>query len=132
MTAPSDYGGLDVGYQHHCIAMEVSTFAVDLWLNMKGISRCNCLQIQEISRASGSVGLSYGAHSNLCVNQLVRNANEQQKQQYLPSLIAGRSVQHTSSDITAPISLHRHKFKLTTLAYIVIYPFSVQVIMSGL
>ncbi|DBA72219.1 hypothetical protein WJX79_003846 [Trebouxia sp. C0005] len=68
LTAPSDYGGLDVGYQHHCIAME------------------------EISRASGSVGLSYGAHSNLCVNQLVRNANEQQKQQYLPNLIAGDHV----------------------------------------
>ena len=47
--------------------------------------------MQEISRASGSVGLSYGAHSNLCINQLVRNASEQQKQKYLPSLIAGQS-----------------------------------------
>lgn len=47
--------------------------------------------MQEISRASGSVGLSYGAHSNLCINQLVRNASQQQKQKYLPSLIAGGS-----------------------------------------
>ncbi|KAL3161723.1 hypothetical protein ABBQ38_008820 [Trebouxia sp. C0009 RCD-2024] len=68
LTAPSDYGGLDVGYQHHCVAME------------------------EISCASGSVGLSYGAHSNLCINQLVRNASQQQKQKYLPSLIAGDHV----------------------------------------
>lgn len=68
LTAPADYGGLDVGYQHHCVAME------------------------EISRASGSVGLSYGAHSNLCINQLVRNASQQQKQKYLPDLIAGDHV----------------------------------------
>lgn len=47
--------------------------------------------MQEISRASGSVGLSYGAHSNLCINQLVRNASQQQKQKHLPSLIAGQS-----------------------------------------
>lgn len=45
--------------------------------------------LQELSRASGSVGLSYGAHSNLCINQLVRNANKQQKEKYLPSLISG-------------------------------------------
>jgi hypothetical protein len=44
---------------------------------------------QELSRASGSVGLSYGAHSNLCINQLVRNANKQQKEKYLPKLISG-------------------------------------------
>ncbi len=78
------------------------------------------------------MGLSYGAHSNLCVNQLVRNANEQQKQQYLPNLIAGSSLLHTSSGITAPISLHRRKFNMTTLAYIVKYLFSVQVIVLGL
>ena len=65
VTAPAEYGGLGMGYSEHCIAME------------------------EISRASGSVGLSYGAHSNLCVNQLVRNATEAQKAKYLPRLISG-------------------------------------------
>lgn len=45
--------------------------------------------LQEISRASGSVGLSYGAHSNLCVNQIVRNGSERQKQRYLPQLLTG-------------------------------------------
>jgi len=78
------------------------------------------------------VGLSYGAHSNLCVNQLVRNANEQQKQQYLPNLIAGRSVQHASSGITILIILHSRKFNMTILAYIVTFLFSEQVIMLGL
>jgi len=52
----------------------------------------HCLVMEEISRASGSVGLSYGAHSNLCVNQLVRNASEVQKQKYLPKLISGEHV----------------------------------------
>ncbi|XP_052114780.1 isovaleryl-CoA dehydrogenase, mitochondrial-like isoform X2 [Arachis duranensis] len=60
ITAPEEYGGLGLGYLYHCIAME------------------------EISRASGSVGLSYGAHSNLCINQLMRNGNPDQKQKYLP------------------------------------------------
>jgi len=68
ITAPAEYGGLGLGYTDHCIAME------------------------EISRASGSVGLSYGAHSNLCVNQLVRNANEQQKARYLPKLVTGEHI----------------------------------------
>ncbi|GAX83619.1 hypothetical protein CEUSTIGMA_g11043.t1 [Chlamydomonas eustigma] len=68
VTAPLEYGGLAGGYKEHCIAME------------------------EISRASGSVGLSYGAHSNLCVNQLVRNANEKQKEKYLPKLISGQHI----------------------------------------
>lgn len=49
-------------------------------------------QAQELSRASGSVALSYGAHSNLCINQLVRNGNEQQRLAYLPKLIAGEHV----------------------------------------
>lgn len=48
------------------------------------------LLLQELSRASGSVALSYGAHSNLCINQLVRNANDAQKQKYLPKLLAGQ------------------------------------------
>ncbi|KAF9675226.1 hypothetical protein SADUNF_Sadunf09G0010100 [Salix dunnii] len=68
ITAPEEYGGLGLGYLYHCIAME------------------------EISRASGSVGLSYGAHSNLCINQLVRNGNPAQRQKYLPKLISGEHV----------------------------------------
>ncbi|RVW97342.1 2-methylacyl-CoA dehydrogenase, mitochondrial [Vitis vinifera] len=63
ITAPEEYGGLGLGYLYHCIAME------------------------EISRASGSVALSYGAHSNLCINQLVRNGNPAQKQKYLPKVL---------------------------------------------
>jgi len=67
-TAPTEYGGLGLGYYEHCIIVE------------------------EISRASASVGLSYGAHSNLCVNQLVRNGNEAQKKKYLPKLISGEHI----------------------------------------
>lgn len=68
ITAPPEYGGLGLGYLDHTVVME------------------------EISRASGSVALSYGAHSNLCVNQIVRNGNEKQKQKYLPKLISGEHV----------------------------------------
>ncbi len=68
ITAPEEYGGLGLGYLEHCVAME------------------------EVSRASGSVGLSYGAHSNLCVNQIVRNGSEAQKRRYLPKLISGEHV----------------------------------------
>ncbi|GBF96798.1 hypothetical protein Rsub_09654 [Raphidocelis subcapitata] len=68
ITAPPEYGGLGAGYSEHCIAME------------------------EISRRSGSVGLSYGAHSNLCVNQIVRNGSEAQKAKYLPKLISGEHI----------------------------------------
>eukprot|EP00466_Bigelowiella_natans_P002989 jgi/Bigna1/57409/fgenesh1_pm.13_\ len=68
ITAPEEYGGLDMGYTEHCIVME------------------------ELSRASGSVALSYGAHSNLCVNQIVRNGNETQKEKYLPKLITGEYI----------------------------------------
>mmetsp|Transcript_9449 Transcript_9449/g.13168 ORF Transcript_9449/g.13168 Transcript_9449/m.13168 type:complete len:422 (+) Transcript_9449:119-1384(+) len=68
ITAPEEYGGMDMGYTEHCLIME------------------------ELSRASGSVALSYGAHSNLCVNQIVRNGNEEQKQKYLPKLITGENV----------------------------------------
>ena len=50
------------------------------------------IAMEEISRASASVGLSYGAHSNLCVNQLRRNGTEQQKNKYLPSLLSGKTV----------------------------------------
>ncbi|KAI9202226.1 acyl-CoA dehydrogenase/oxidase [Polychytrium aggregatum] len=68
ITAPEEYGGQDMGYFAHTLVME------------------------ELSRASGSVALSYGAHSNLCVNQIVRNANEAQKKKYLPKLISGDYV----------------------------------------
>ncbi|KAJ8902320.1 hypothetical protein NDN08_006727 [Rhodosorus marinus] len=68
VTAPEKYGGLGLGYSHHCLVME------------------------ELSRGSGSVGLSYGAHSNLCVNQIVRNGNEQQMERFLPDLISGEKV----------------------------------------
>ncbi|HET9843742.1 MAG TPA: isovaleryl-CoA dehydrogenase [Gammaproteobacteria bacterium] len=68
ITVDEQYGGTNLDYLAHVIAME------------------------EISRASGSVGLSYGAHSNLCVNQIHRNGNEEQKQNYLPKLISGEHV----------------------------------------
>lgn len=68
ITIDEAYGGVGLGYLAHMIAME------------------------EISRASASVGLSYGAHSNLCVNQIYRNGTESQKQQYLPKLISGEYV----------------------------------------
>jgi alkylation response protein AidB-like acyl-CoA dehydrogenase len=48
--------------------------------------------MEEISRASGSIALSYGAHSNLCVNQIVRNGNEEQKQKYLPKVLENRKT----------------------------------------
>jgi isovaleryl-CoA dehydrogenase len=68
MTAAEEYGGTGMGYLAHIIAME------------------------EISRASASVGLSYGAHSNLCVNQINRNGSDAQRQRYLPRLISGEHV----------------------------------------
>ncbi|KAI8923139.1 acyl-CoA dehydrogenase/oxidase [Entophlyctis helioformis] len=68
ITAPEEYGGQGMGYLAHTIVME------------------------EISRASGSVALSYGAHSNLCVNQIVRNGNKAQKEKYLPKLISGEHI----------------------------------------
>ncbi|MCC5791587.1 MAG: isovaleryl-CoA dehydrogenase [Legionellaceae bacterium] len=68
ITVSDDYGGANMGYLAHCIAME------------------------EISRASASVGLSYGAHSNLCVNQIYLNGNSQQKNKFLPKLVSGEHV----------------------------------------
>ena len=68
ITVEEEYGGINLGYLAHIVAME------------------------EISRASAAVGLSYGAHSNLCVNQIRRNGNAQQKQRYLPKLISGEHV----------------------------------------
>lgn len=68
ITVPEEYGGAGLGYLEHCVAIE------------------------EVSRASASVGLSYGAHSNLCVNQIARNGNEAQKKKYLPRLISGEHV----------------------------------------
>ncbi|RPB05250.1 acyl-CoA dehydrogenase NM domain-like protein [Choiromyces venosus 120613-1] len=68
ITAEEDYGGLELGYQAHCVVME------------------------ELSRASGSIGLSYAAHSQLCVNQLTLNGNEEQKARLLPGLVSGEKV----------------------------------------
>ena len=67
MTVKEEYGGTNLGYLAHIVAME------------------------EISRASASVGLSYGAHSNLCVNQIHRNGSEAQKKKYLPKLVSRRA-----------------------------------------
>src|SRR5450755_950692 len=68
ITVEEEFGGSGQGYLEHCVAME------------------------EISRASAAVGLSYGAHSNLCVNQISRNGNAAQKKKYLPKLISGEHV----------------------------------------
>ena len=68
ITVEEEWGGTGLGYLEHCIAME------------------------EVSRASASVGLSYGAHSNLCVNQIRRNGSPEQKRRYLPKLISGEHV----------------------------------------
>ncbi len=68
ITVEEEWGGAGLGYLEHCVAME------------------------EVSRASASVGLSYGAHSNLCVNQIRRNGSEEQKRRYLPKLISGEHV----------------------------------------
>ena len=68
ITVEEEWGGAGLGYLEHCVAME------------------------EISRASGSVGLSYGAHSNLCVNQIRRHGTDAQKRKYLPKLISGEHV----------------------------------------
>jgi isovaleryl-CoA dehydrogenase len=68
ITAGEEYGGAAMGYVAHVVAME------------------------EVSRGSASVGLSYGAHSNLCVNQIQRNGNARQKQRYLPKLVTGEHV----------------------------------------
>ncbi len=68
LTVEEEYGGSGMGYLEHVVAME------------------------EVSRASGAVGLSYGAHSNLCVNQISRNGSDEQKQRYLPKLAGGEHV----------------------------------------
>ncbi|PWC90362.1 isovaleryl-CoA dehydrogenase [Azospirillum sp. TSO5] len=68
VTVDEEYGGAGMGYLEHVVAME------------------------EVSRASASVGLSYGAHSNLCVNQIRKNGNEEQKRRYLPKLISGEHI----------------------------------------
>ncbi len=57
----------------------------------------NCIVIEEISRASAAIGLSYGDHSNLCINQIVRNGNEEQKMKYLPEVIS--TCMHTTQTI---------------------------------
>lgn len=68
MTVSEEYGGTELGYLAHVIAVE------------------------EISRASASIALSYGAHSNLCVNQIFKNGNEEQRKKYLPKLVSGENI----------------------------------------
>ncbi len=68
ITIPEEFGGVDMGYLAHCVAVE------------------------EISRANAAIGMSYGAHSNLCINQIYRWGNEQQKNKYLPKLISGEHI----------------------------------------
>ncbi len=68
ITVPEEYGGSDMGYLAHTVAME------------------------EVSRASASVGLSYGAHSNLCINQIRLNGTEEQRRRYLPKLVSGEHL----------------------------------------
>lgn len=68
ITVSEEFGGADMGYLAHCVAME------------------------EISRASASIGLSYGAHSNLCINQIHRWGTEEQKRRYSPKLVSGEHV----------------------------------------
>lgn len=91
ITVSEEYGGANMGYLAHVIAME------------------------EVSRASASVGLSYGAHSNLCVNQIYLNGNDSQKQKYLPKLISGdyigalaMSESNSGSDVVS-MQLHARK-----------------------
>lgn len=92
MTIPEQYGGAGLGYLAHVVAME------------------------EISRASASVGLSYGAHSNLCTNNLYLNGNEAQRQKYLPKLCSGEwkgalamSEPGAGSDVVGSMSCHAEK-----------------------
>src|ERR1700757_5043874 len=89
ITVEEEWGGAGLGYPEPCVAME------------------------EISRASASVGLSYGAHSNLCVNQIRRNGNEKQKRKYLPRLISGEHV--GSLAMSAP-SARSHAVSMKTRA----------------
>lgn len=91
ITANEDYGGTGLNYLSHCIVME------------------------EISRASASIGLSYGAFSNLCVNQINRNGNREQKNKYLPELCSGKKIgalamsePNSGSDVVS-MSLHAEK-----------------------
>lgn len=84
MTAPEKYGGMGLGYYEHCLVTE------------------------ELSKANAALGLSYLAHSNLCVNQIVLNGNEAQREKYLPKLISGEHVgslamsePNSGSDVTS-------------------------------
>jgi len=92
ITIPSEYGGADMGYLAHLVAME------------------------EISRASASVGLSYGAHSNLCTDNLYRNGNDAQREKYLPKLVSGEwkgalamSEPGAGSDVVGSMSCRAEK-----------------------
>src|SRR5579883_1515779 len=81
ITVEEEWGGAGLGYLAHCVAME------------------------EISRGSAAIGLSYGAHSNLCVNQIRRNGTEAQKRRYLPKLISGEHVGALAMSEPAPVPM---------------------------
>ncbi|MBV40978.1 MAG: hypothetical protein CMM23_20370 [Rhodospirillaceae bacterium] len=90
VTVEEEYGDADLGYLEHCVAME------------------------EIRRASASVGLSNGAHSNLCVNQIFRQGHAAQKSRYLPKLIRGEHVGILAMSEPAPAP---HRFPRTSHLY---------------
>ena len=85
--SPRRLAGTGLGYTEHVIAME------------------------ELSRASGSIGLSYGAHSNLCVNQIVRNGTAEQKERFLPKLISGHHMGRLLSNVTPCITSLVHNLR---------------------
>src|SRR5204863_6554477 len=80
ITVEEELGGAGMGYLAHCVAME------------------------EISRASAAVGLSYGAHSNLCVNQVRRNGTPEQRKRYLPKLLSGEHVGALAISVPGAVS----------------------------
>src|SRR6195952_2149833 len=97
ITVDEEYGGLGLGYLEHVIACE------------------------EVSRASASIGLSYGAHSNLCVNQIARWASPEQKAKYLPKLISGEhvgSLAMSESDAGSDVVGMKLKAKKTDSGYV--------------
>lgn len=99
ITIPKNYGGEELSYLHHVIAVE------------------------ELSRASGSVGFAYAAHSNICIDNLFKNANEAQRQRYLPKLISGEHVgalamsePNAGSDVIGAMSCHAEEAEETWIA----------------
>jgi alkylation response protein AidB-like acyl-CoA dehydrogenase len=95
VTVEEKWGGSGLGYLEHIVVVE------------------------EISRASASVGLSYGAHSNLCVNQIRLNGNDQQREKYLPGLIEGKSFFLSISVALGAISLSEKLLTVSLIIFVV-------------